>query len=177
MSNYTIARRYSSALFKAAEEKGILAAVESNFTQIAPYFKSHQDLVSILSNPVLTGEEKFVILKKVFPFFDSLTSDFFKLIIEKKREPQLAEIVAQFLELADKKNGILRATAVTTNPLTDDQKSDLIKKLTNMTGKKIVLTTQLDSEIKGGLIVKIGDTVYNSSVSHRLEIIKKRLMN
>lgn len=177
MSNYTIARRYSSALFKAAEEKGILSTVENNFTQIAPYFKSHQDLVSILSNPVLAGEEKLLILKKVFPFFDKLTSDFFKLIIDKKREQQLPEIVLQFLELADKKNGILRALAVTASPLTEEQKSDLIKKLTDMTGKKIVLTTQTDTEIKGGLIVKIGDTVYNSSVSHRLEIIKKRLMN
>lgn len=177
MSNYTIARRYSSALFKAAEEKGTLESVEDSVTRIMPYFKPHYDLISILSNPVLQGEEKFAILKKVFPFLDQLTTDFFKLVIEKKREAQLPEIVMQFLELADKKNGILRAVALTVSPLSAEQQNELISRLRDMTGKKIELTTQIDPEMKGGLIVKIGDTVYNSSVSHRLEIIRKRLLN
>lgn len=176
MSQYSIARRYSGALFQAAGESGSLASVETDFSRMSEFLKPHSGLFSLISNPLVSNEEKKAVFGKAFPTLNPLTSRFIGMIIEKKREHQLPEIITQFFALSDEKNGIARAAVTTAIDLSPEQEKRLMTEINKLTGKNVILTKHLNPEIKGGMVLRIGDTVYNTSITHRLDLIRKNLL-
>jgi len=97
-------------------------------------------------------------------------------VIEKNREDILFEIFKGFIALVDKKNGVVKASVTSAVDLTDDMKRNLLGSLENKTSSKVVADYKIDQKIIGGFIAQIEDTVYDASIKHQLELLRKTLL-
>ena len=102
--------------------------------------------------------------------------NFLNFVIEKKRENLLHSIAERYLELRDDHLGIVSVTVTTAFIFAEDQIEKLQKKLEEILGKKIRLNLLVDESLVGGFIAKAGDTMYDASVRHQLELLKKQFL-
>ena len=98
-------------------------------------------------------------------------------LAEKHREGALPAILREYVELAkeDKRN-LLMADVTTALPLTASQEQALAEKLAAMTGKTIKIRQHVDSEILGGIVVRVGDKLLDGSLSHQLSVLQADLL-
>jgi F-type H+-transporting ATPase subunit delta len=177
MSTLIASRRYASALLSAAEEGQFLDQIIGELKQIREVLANSRDLVHALRSPLIKGDKKIHILEEIFR--DSVGEKmhlFLSLIALKKRAGLLPEIIDEFQALLDEKRGIVNAEVTSAVTLSDDQVSVLVAKLTASTGKTIRAKMSVNEDLIGGVAVKIGDTIYDGSVSHQLEMLKHSLM-
>ena len=99
-----------------------------------------------------------------------------KFIVEKNREDLLESIVSKFLDLRDKKLGIVIVQVRSAVPMTDAQKKKLRESYEKLLNKKVRFDFAIDPSVIGGFISKVGDTVYDASLKNQLEILKKRFL-
>ncbi|MDI6766240.1 MAG: ATP synthase F1 subunit delta [Bacteroidota bacterium] len=175
MSNHRTAHRYALAVFGVAEEMNKLEVVSKDFVFIGQIIKESQDFNLFLKNPIITTEKK----KRVFSELLSnrvsdVTLKFIILLSSKNREALLPEIIEKFNKLRDEKLGILDVTARTAVKFTSAQELELVRQLGSTTKKKVRVKYILDPSLKGGFTVQFEDTVWNASVQHQLELLKKR---
>lgn len=176
MSNLRIAHRYALAIFGVAEEMNKLEVVSKDFDFIRQIIKESKDFNLFLKNPIITTEKK----KRVFSELLSnrvseVTLKFIILLSSKNREALLPNIIEQFNQLRDEKLGILNVTARTAVKFTSAQELELVRQLGSATKKKVRVKYILDPSLKGGFSIQFGDTVWNASVQHQLEILKIKL--
>jgi F-type H+-transporting ATPase subunit delta len=131
----------------------------------------------MLDSPVLKPQIKRSIMEEIFGKVVTIDSlNFIYFVINKNRENILYSILKKFLELKDEHFGIANVEVKTAFAFTTDQQQSLIKKLETLLNKKIELKITIDRDIIGGFIARIRDTVYDASVKHQLEILKKQFL-
>lgn len=175
MAVYRVAIRYSRAIFQSASERGILAAVYNDFCLIHQLCNLKEaELVAVLKNPVIPRLEKKALFDNVFKGkVDPLTSDFFSLLLHKKREGLLDEIAGAFIAQYDKINGLVKASLVTPFPVSDSMIKDFTTKVEKMTGcKEVALSTHVDEALIGGYVLTIGDKQIDQSLRTKLNFLK-----
>ncbi|NUQ82041.1 MAG: ATP synthase F1 subunit delta [Bacteroidetes bacterium] len=177
MSDYSIALRYAKAIVEATKEQKAIEALTSDFGKLAPLLQPDHPVADMIANPMLSPEKKIAVLSKAVPGLSEVTLQALNLLAKHKREPFLAAIITRALELIDETNGIIRAETTTAIPLSQEQATRLKKHLSEKTGKTVILVPRIDPSIKGGLVVRIHDTVYDSSLKNQLEVIKTKLLN
>ena len=178
MSSLIASRRYASALLSAAEEGNFLDTVVEELQVIKEVLGHSRDLVHALRSPLVKGDKKIHILEEVFR--DSIGEKMFlflKLIARKKRAGLLPEIIDEFQILLDEKRGVINVDITSAVQLSDEQSSELITTLAAFTGKKIRARMSIDEQFIGGVTVKIGDTIYDGSISHQLQMLKLALVS
>jgi F-type H+-transporting ATPase subunit delta len=177
MANLKVSHRYASSLIETAIEKNKLDKISSDMILLLDALNDNKALQLMLDNPVIRPEIKSNILKEIFSSkFDAESLNFLNFVIEKKRENLLDSIAARFLELRDEYLGIVSVTATIAFKMAEDQIEILQKKLQEILGKKIRLNLVVDESLVGGFIAKAGDTMYNASVRHQLELLKKQFL-
>lgn len=176
MSEFKISRRYASAFFQLGKEKNLLAEFEKDIKLILSAAKLNSDLNSIITNPLVTHKQKTDIFKKIFPSVNPMTQNFLTLIVEKKRNQYLIDILEQFLQMTDVNNGVLRAHVTSAISFDSAMISKLENVLNTKTGKKVFVTSSIDTGLKGGSVVQIEDTVYDASVKHQIELLKTQFL-
>ena len=175
MSVYRISYRYANSLLLLAEEKNILKKVFDDADLIYNTLHDSKELRAVLKNPVLKLKEKKNLLSKIFEGkIGTETQSFMDFVIDKNREDILYEIFKEFLNLRDSKEGIIRAKVISVVELSNELKKKIEAKLSDRTGKKIKIEYSLDNSIVGGFLVKVDDTVIDSSVKHQLELLRKK---
>ncbi|MGF7183930.1 F-type H+-transporting ATPase subunit delta [Desulfitispora alkaliphila] len=176
MINKAVARRYAHALFQLAQEKKILDQVQDELTQVVATIEENDKLKSILEHRLIPEGEKRELIKKSFgQFLLPETLNFIMLTIDKKRETYLKEILGQYKLYADEARNLYRAEVTAASQLTPAHVSDLESKLSKLTGKEVKVTVNVNPELIGGLIVKLGDKVIDGSVTKRLEMLQRNL--
>jgi F-type H+-transporting ATPase subunit delta len=105
---------------------------------------------------------------------DRLTMAFLDLLVSKQREALIPEIVEQFLALRDEMMGIVNADVTSAVELTKPQQKAVARTLEQQTGKQVRTSFAVSSGIRGGLVVRIGDTVFDGSLAHQLKILRER---
>jgi F-type H+-transporting ATPase subunit delta len=105
-----------------------------------------------------------------------LTSRFLALAVERRRETILGEIYGEYQRLANEARNILPVQVTAAVPLTDPERAALATALSNRTGKNVTLEVDVDPEIMGGLMLRMGDTVIDGSVRSRLKQLRSRLL-
>jgi F-type H+-transporting ATPase subunit delta len=100
--------------------------------------------------------------------------NFINFVVDKRREQILHSIAARFLELRDEYLGIASADVITAYQFTDQQKEILKSRLEKILNKKVKLNFTIDNKLIGGFIAKIGDTLYDASMLHQLELLRKQ---
>lgn len=175
MSVFRISYRYANSFFQLAEEKKSLKNFVDDVELIYNTLVQSKELRAILRNPVIKQKDKKNLLSKIFGSkIRKETSDFLEFLVTKGREDIITEIMKEFLNLRDDKEGIVRTGIISSVELTDGVKKDLASKLEEKTSKKVKTEYSVDPEIIGGFIVKIKDTVYDASVKHQLELLRKK---
>ncbi len=179
MTGNIVARRYAKALFALGKKKGDaeLEAYGKNLAQLAEVLDQSPDMLSFFKNPVFSAAEKKAVLEQILGKISvqPLVKDFCNLLADKSRLSSLQDIAADFSIYLDEIQGILRGKLVTAVDLSDSKKADLQKQLEKQTGSKVNLDYDVDKEILGGVVLKVGDKVLDASLRAQLEILKETI--
>lgn len=173
------ARRYAQALIEVAADAGALDAVSADLDRFMTVLHADDGaLGEALASPVFTLDERRAVLDQVLPRlgFHALTVNVLRLVNDKRRFGMIERIVEAFRELADVRAGRARVTVQAAEPLSPQLEAEVRAALERATGRQVVLRTEVRPELIGGLVAKVGDTVYDSSIKTRLEQIKQALL-
>ncbi|MDO8549979.1 MAG: ATP synthase F1 subunit delta [Ignavibacteria bacterium] len=177
MAETKVSTRYANSLLDLTLEKNSLDGISKDMELVYSAIRSSNELKNLLKNPVVKPEMKQSILSEIFK--NKITDDslnFINFIVDKNREDILSSIIEKFLELRDEKLGVIRVEVKTSFDFTDEQKEKLKKRLENILNKKAHLNFIIDKTIVGGFIAKVGDTVYDASIKHQLELLRKEFL-
>lgn len=175
MSQSTVARRYATALYEEADRTDVVDAVDADVEMIRESLEASDDLMRFFESPVIPDEKKGNVIDALFEDrVEALTHRFLKLLVKKDRESLVASVVKQYQDLRDEHRNIVEARVRIARPMGDDEKDALIKALEQTTGKNVRLKVEEDADLIGGLIVRIGDRVYDGSVRNKLENLRDR---
>ena len=170
-SDRVLAGRYAAALFQAASAKGEDQKVQAD---LAAAKAGLADKAGALRHPrVSLADKKRMIHDALGGKASAVTLGFLDLLIEKKRYELFALIAADYAKLAEDRRGVARAVVRTAKPLSSDEQKTLAARLKIFAGKDIELEIKEDSELIGGVAVKIGDWVLDSSLRGQLRRMKE----
>jgi F-type H+-transporting ATPase subunit delta len=177
MADFRILHRYATSLLETTLEKNNLDVITSDIKLLVETLDENRQLQLALESPVIKPETKLSILKEIFETKVSKDSmDFIEFIVIKRREDLLGSIGKRFLELRDEHLGIANVEVSTAVQFSDEQKRLLETKLEKILDKKVRLNFKTDVNIVGGFIAKVGDTLYDASIIHQLELLKKQFL-
>lgn len=177
MSNYNISSRYAAALMQLASEKNLFEQISADMDMVFNTIRSSRELQVMLKSPVVKPSDKEQVLSGIFENrINHASLNFLQFIVRKNREVLLFNIIRQFLDLSDKKLGIVNAEVTSASEFSDVQMDKLTKKLEEYTLKKVRLSMQVNRNLLGGFIVKIDDTVLDASLNHQLELLKEQFL-
>jgi F-type H+-transporting ATPase subunit delta len=177
MSIELVARRYALALTDVVEKTGETQAVQAELKQWAEMI-SGSDLLNVFRHPAIQYEDKAKVLEqltaKTKP--SKTTANFLRVLLKNSRLGELGAINKAFtVELAARSNQV-SASVTTAHELSADQKKNIQDALNAKTGRQVDLQTAVDTSIIGGMITRVGSTVYDSSVKTQLEELKQQLI-
>lgn len=175
----TIARRYARAFLELAQEAHTVDALAADLDRaLAGVNANDRQLFDALCNPVFTVDERSHVLSQVLPKLGvtPLTGNLLKVLLEKGRFSSLPEVVTLFHGFADEQAGRARVTVETAEPMSAQLEAEVRASLEKVTGKTVVLETKVVPALIGGIVARVGDTVYDASVRTRLLDIKHRLL-
>lgn len=182
MATDVLANRYAQAMVEIAADTGGTPQVESIQRDLDAFLAlmdaDGRRLGDALESPVFTVEERRAVLDRVLPRLGlgPLTENLLRLVNDKRRFPKLRAIAEAYRDLADARANRARVTVQTAQPLTPDLEAEVRHALERATGKQVVLQTEVHPELIGGLVARIGDTVYDSSLRTRLDQLKQALL-
>jgi F-type H+-transporting ATPase subunit delta len=177
MADFRVLHRYAVSLLETAVEKKNLDVVTTDVQLLVDTLKQNRKLELMLESPVIRPELKLKILEEVFVKRISKESmDFLEFVISKQRENLLQSIGNRFLELRDEYLGIANVVVTAASEFTNEQKNVLQSRLEKILNKKVRLNFKIDLDLVGGFIAKVGDTLYDASIKHQLELLKKQFL-
>ena len=175
MSVIRIASRYAKSLIDLASEQGHLDAVLNDMKSFQEAVKN-RDLYLLLKSPIINVGKKQQVFNALFEDkHNELTTAFFKQILSKGREMFLPEIADEFVVQYKKMKHISTVKLITAAPLTAETVSRIKQKLvaSEATDDHVELMTEVDPNILGGFVLDFGDRLYDSSIGHQLDQLKK----
>ena len=170
-----IAGRYASALFELADEARQIDPVGKNLLRFDALVAGSADLTRLIKSPSFTADEQVsgvtALLSKAK--IDGLAGNFIKLVASKRRLFVVRDMVAAYKTLADQKAGVVKAEVTVAEKLSDKNLRAVVETLKDVTGKKnINIAEKIDASIIGGIIVKMGSRMIDSSVRTKLNSLK-----
>jgi len=177
MAEQKVSARYASSLLDSAIQKNLLDTVSNDIDFVSSVLKQNPNLNRMLENPVVKPEVKSSILEEIFKNkINSDSMEFLLFVVKKKREEILSSILEKFRELRDIKLGFVNVNVSVASEFNDSQKSELKSGLESMLKKKVRMSYKIDDKLISGFIVQAGDTVYNASIKHQLDLLKKHFV-
>lgn len=179
MTGDIIAKRYAQALFDLGKEQS-LHEVELYYTvlsQIENLLKTSNELNYFLHAPIFTIYEKQNVLLKLLELIDATQpiKNFCLLLAEKERLPLLTQIINSFKVLLDNARNIVHGQLITAITLDEKKQSELLISLEKQTNRKLELLFQVNPDILGGIVLHIGDKVFDASLRTQLECIRNTI--
>ena len=177
MSSQTVARRYASALADVVIERNEAQLVQAELAAWAKMISENAALLEAFSNPTVAYEQKRNVLNeliartKVRP----TTTNFLRTLLMNQRLAELPQVNDKLAQILDERAGIVSAEIISARPVSDNVKGLLEEKLRDMTGKKARLTFATDESLLGGIVTRIGSTIYDGSVSNQLSRLREEL--
>ena len=177
MSSQTVARRYASALADVVIERNEAQLVQAELAAWAKMISENSNLLEAFSNPTVAYEQKRNVLNellartKVRP----TTTNFLRTLLKNQRLAELPQVNDKLAQILDERAGIVSAEIISARPVSDSARALLEEKLRGITGKKARLTFATDESLLGGIVTRIGSTVYDGSVSNQLSRLREEL--
>ena len=178
MTNKTAAMRYARALLDVAiKEQADLDQIERDLASVAALFTQYPALAHALLNPVVPVPRKRAAVAELLAAgpVTPMVAKLVTLLTDRARLVLVPDLLAGYRDrLLDHRN-IVRAEVTTTASLPPERAKAIEASLSRSTGRTISLTTRVDPAIIGGVVTRIGSTVYDGSVARQLEKIRERL--
>ncbi len=170
-----IAQVYARALFEVAEERGVLDVVREQLAQFADAVSENRDLQVFLFSPYFSTAEKKDGLKRVIEGADPAFMNFLEALVERHRMPAVFRIRAQYQALWDKENRLMPVEVTSAVPLEGSIVESIGAKIGEQTGNKIQLSSVVDPDILGGIVLRVGNFILDASVRNRLNQLRKQV--
>ncbi|MBE9546961.1 MAG: ATP synthase F1 subunit delta [Proteobacteria bacterium] len=168
-----IAKRYAKAFFDIAEEEGKYEEYYGELRSFSSILEESESLRDFLSNAVFDQADKKAVVEKVLKKIDisDMTSNFLNLLVDKQRISILPDIENCYRGLIDRTLKKVRVDVRTAFPLSAELSESIRSSLEALTGKQVDITIKDDSTLLGGIVVGIGDTIYDGSIKTQLNNI------
>lgn len=177
MNESAIAVRYAKAIFMLAREKDLIDSLKNDVELILNLCKNSSDFILLLETPVVKTSEKSRLISRIFEDkIHPLTLNFLQLIVKNKRETFIPSISRDALDFIRKEKNIKAATLTTATKIDKSVITEMKILLEKELGGKMELTSNINSDIIGGLILRIEDKQLDASVSTQLKKIKQQLL-
>jgi len=169
-----VSDRYASALYDLAAEKKLVDNVLGDLSNLKNILKDNKELSLVVKSPLITSIDKLNIFESLLKKINAneLTSTFIKVIEQNKRFSNLASIITQFININSQKRGEVLADVTSADELNDDQKNNITNQLKSILGDKLSLSFDVDKSIMGGLIVKVGSKMIDTSLANKINKLK-----
>ena len=177
MSVQTVARRYATALADVVIQQGEAREVQDELLAWEELLQANSNLREVFANPTIALDQKRAVLNKLIEMAKprATTANFLKVLLQNQRLTELGEINRKFAQILDERAGMVAATVTTARAVPADAQAKLHDTLATLTGKKVRIDFATDPEIIGGLVTRIGSTVYDGSVRSQLQQIKEKM--
>jgi F-type H+-transporting ATPase subunit delta len=177
MADESVARRYTQALFHMARKDGTTERVETDLETVDALIRISPNLLRVLRAPTIPRPQKKDLVHRLFESqVSSLTLRFLYLLIDKRREAVLPEVNREFRALSYAVRNILPVTATVALRLTPEERARLAETLGRRTGKTIELSEEIDPDLIGGVVLRLGDTIIDGSVAGQLRRLRQQLV-
>jgi F-type H+-transporting ATPase subunit delta len=171
-----VARRYAHGLFLLALEKNAVDTLAEEMRDLDRLFDTEKSLLNFLAAPQVRDQDKYAALRTIFSGkVSKILEEFLLLVVSKRRDRFLHEIAEQFDKLVLEHKGFVKTRVVTAVPLSERERESLVHKLQAKSGKRVMLFTEIDASIIGGVVVFLGDQIIDKSIRHQLNLLRNEL--
>jgi F-type H+-transporting ATPase subunit delta len=170
-----IAQVYARSLFEVAKEHDKLDVVREQLGQIADAIAEQHDLQVFFFSPYLSTDEKVEGLQRALEDVDETVLNFLELLIEKHRMPAIFRIRREFEALWEEENRLLPVSVTSAIELDESTVKQIGDAIGEQTGRRIELTSEVDPDILGGIVLRVGNSILDASIRNRLEKLRKQV--
>src|SRR4051795_7794179 len=170
-----IASVYARSLFEVARDHSRLDVVREQLGQLADALDGDQQLQVFFFSPYFSTQEKKEGLGRVLSGADPIVVNFLELLIEKHRMPALFRIRRTFDALWREENRLLPVSVTSAVALDDATVRQIGDRIAQQTGRRVDLTARVEPDILGGIIVRVGNSVLDASIRHRLDKLRRQV--
>tara|TARA_B100002051_G_scaffold117059_1_gene111326 strand:- start:308 stop:865 length:558 start_codon:yes stop_codon:yes gene_type:complete len=169
-----ISDRYASALYDLASEKKLVDVVLDDLLFIQSMIKNNKDLKLVIKSPLIKSNDKLEILQNILKSKNpnELSSTFLKVLSKNKRFQKTVDIISQFKNINAQKRGDVLADITSAEKLSNEQQDNIKEQLRKILGDKLSLSYKVDEQIIGGLIIKVGSKMIDTSLSNKINKLK-----
>ena len=174
----SVARRYAKAIFDIGFEQNAIISIVRDITRAADTWNSSEELQTSLSNPLINKTDRREIWSQTITRLavSPTSRNFLLLLFDKGRLEYISSIARELGLLSDRKENRLRAEIRSSAPLDEANLTSLQTALQRHTGKTVVLTTEVDPDLLGGVVARIGDIMIDGSLKTKLQRVKEAMM-
>jgi F-type H+-transporting ATPase subunit delta len=170
-----IAQVYARSLFEVAEEHDNLDDVREQIGQFADALSESRELQTFFFSPYFSTEEKKQGLEKAVTGADDAVDNFLQLLIEKHRMPAIFRIRREIDRLWEDANRLLPVTITSAIELDKSTIDGIGKAIGEQTGRKVQLTADVDPDVLGGIVLRVGNSILDASIRNRLEQLRRQV--
>lgn len=177
MSSQTVARRYAAALADVLLAGGSPREVQDELIAWESMIQTSELLQQVFSNPTVAYDQKRALLETLIKRtrIQQPTANFLRILLKNQRLTELGEINKRLAQVLDERSGVIAAQVTTARPVSEEIKKSLNGRLAMMTGKDVRLSFAIDETLIGGMVTRIGSTVYDGSISNQLRQLELKL--
>ena len=170
-----LAEVYARALFEAAKDDGVLDRAHDELGEFADALDEDRNLQVFLFSPYFSSEEKKDGIRRIVSDADERVLNFLELLAERHRMPALFRIRRIFEGLWAEENKLLPVVVTSATELDAGLVEDIGKRIEEQTGRRVELSSNVDPDVLGGLMVRVGNMVLDATVRNRLEQLRKQV--
>ena len=170
-----IAQVYARALFEVAQEHDKLDLVREQLGQFADAVNESADLRVFFFSPYFSTEEKKDGLHKALTDADPAIVNFLETLLERHRMPVIFRIRSEYERLWDRENKLLPVEVTSAVDLDEATVKSIGERIGEQTGQRVELTSKVDPEILGGIVLRVGNSILDASIKHRLDQLRKHV--
>jgi F-type H+-transporting ATPase subunit delta len=177
LSVQTVARRYAVALADVVIVRGEARQVQEELSAWEMMMQANESLLEVFRNPTIPYEQKRKVLTALIARarLRPTTANFLQVLLQNQRLGDLSEVNKRFAQVLDERSGLVAAEVTTARPVPESSQQALRAKLSLMTGKDVRLSFKTDEDLIGGMVTRIGSTIYDGSVRSQLQLAKEKL--
>ena len=176
--NQLVATRYAKSLFELNEQNKLdNSVVWQNLENIKIILESSKELYEALVNPIISAGDKEAVINSIFEKdTDETMRNFLKLLVRKNRFNLIFDVVKIYNSLLDKLNNISKVEVVSAIELNDEYKNQIKEKLAQVLNKEIIVSYDVNNSILAGLVYKMGDDVFDTSLAGKIDRFKNAII-
>lgn len=176
MINSVVSKRYAIALFELAEEKKLLSHLEIEARNLKGILADTAEMKEIFSSPKFSNAKKNEIVDDIFTDFSVEIKNTIKLMVERHHFAEIVGTLSFFIEMANASNNTFDAVVTSAKPLTATEEKEISTALAKKVGvKSLNIQNVVDASLIGGLKVRIGNQVFDSSLSTKLRDLGRHI--